>query len=227
MDVPEIYARCSAAFGDRVHLVSDRWDAPTPLPGWDVRALVNHLVNEERWTPELFAGATVDEVGDRFDGDLLGADPVTTFDEAAATALRTVQADGAMDRTVHLSFGDRPGSEYALQLSADHLVHAWDLARALGTDEALDEDVVAELLDWYVRETEELYHRIDVIGPRIDVPEGAGAQDQLLGRFGRRPQRVSGPLPARGRTASSRRRPRSPARCRAQGPASSGCCRRA
>ena len=187
MDVPTIYARCSSAFGDRVHRVGDRWDAPTVLPGWDVRALVNHLVNEERWTPELFAGATVEEVGDRFDGDLLGADPVGAFDDAAATALRTVRAAGAMDRTVHLSFGDRPGSEYALQLSADHLVHAWDLARALGTDESLDEDVVAALLDWYVRGTEELYHRIGVIGPRVEVPAGAGAQAELLGGFGRRP----------------------------------------
>ncbi|MDN5857920.1 MAG: TIGR03086 family metal-binding protein [Pseudonocardia sp.] len=187
MDVPEIYARCSSAFSDRVHLVDDRWDAPTALPGWSVRALVNHLVNEERWTPELFAGATVDEVGDRFDGDLLGADPIATFDEAAAAALRTVQDAGAMDRTVHLSFGDRPGSEYALQLSADHLVHAWDLARALGTDERLDEEVVEALLGWYVGETEELYRRIGVIGPRVDVPAGTGAQAELLGRFGRQP----------------------------------------
>jgi uncharacterized protein (TIGR03086 family) len=170
-----------------VHAVGDRWADPTVLPGWDVRELVNHLVNEERWTPELFAGATVEQVGDRFDGDLLGADPVAAFDDAAAAALRTVQGPGAMDRAVHLSFGDRPGSEYALQLSADHLVHAWDLARALGTDETLDEEVVAVLLDWYVRETEELYHRIGVIGPRVEVPAGAGPQAALLGRFGRRP----------------------------------------
>lgn len=186
MDVPEIYARCSSAFGGRVHLVEDRWDTPTALPAWSVRALVNHLVNEERWAPALFAGATVEQVGDRFDGDLLGADPIVTFDEAASTALRTVRADGAMERTVHLSFGDRPGSEYALQLAADHLVHAWDLAHALGTDERLDEDVVEVLLEWYVRETEELYHQIGVIGPRVDVPAAAGAQAQLLGRFGRR-----------------------------------------
>jgi uncharacterized protein (TIGR03086 family) len=187
MDVPEIYARCSAAFADRVHLVGDRWAAPSGLPGWDVRTLVNHLVNEERWTPELFGGATVESVGDRFDGDLLGADPVATFDDAAAAALRSIREEGAMERTVHLSFGDRPGSEYALQLSADHLVHAWDLARALGTDETLDPEVVDILLPWYVQETEELYHRIDVIGARVEVPAGAGAQAELLGRFGRRP----------------------------------------
>ncbi|WP_082399689.1 maleylpyruvate isomerase N-terminal domain-containing protein [Pseudonocardia sp. EC080619-01] len=87
MDVPEIYAWCTAAFAVQVHLVGTRWTAPSGLPGWDVRAVVNHLVNEQRWTPELFAGATIDSVGDRFDSDLLGDDPVSMFDHTAAMAL--------------------------------------------------------------------------------------------------------------------------------------------
>ena len=186
VDVREIYARCSAGFGERVHAVGDRWADPTVLPGWDVRELVNHLVNEERWTPHLFGGATVEEIGSRFDGDLLGADPVATFDEAAAAALAAVQAEGAVERTVHLSFGDRPGHEYAMQLSADHLVHTWDLARALGTDETLDPEAVAVVHEWFFS-TEPLYRRIGVIGPRVEVPADAGTQAQLLGMFGRTP----------------------------------------
>ncbi len=187
MDVREIYTRCSAAFGERVHAVYGRWDAPTVNPGWGVRELVNHLVNEERWTPLLLGGATIAEIGDRFDGDLLGPDPLTTYDEAAAAALAAVLAEGAVEGVAHLSFGDRPSREYVLQLSADHLVHAWDLARALGTDETLDADVVDVLLRWYVEETEALYHRIEVIGPRVEVAAGSGAQAELLGRFGRTP----------------------------------------
>ena len=184
MDSPEIYARCSAAFADRVHRVDGRWAAPTPCPGWDVRALVNHLVHEQRWAPHLFGGATIADVGGRFDGDLLGDDPVATLDEAAATALAAVRAPGAMERTVHLSFGDRPGREYATQLAADHLVHAWDLARALGLDEGLDPEAVSVLLDWFPT-TQPLYREIGVIGPPVAVP--GGPQDELLGMFGRTP----------------------------------------
>lgn len=183
MDVREIYARSSAAFATAVSAVDGRWDAPTALPGWDVRELVHHLVHEERWTPPLLGGATIEEVGGRFDGDLLGEAPLPVFDEAAAAALDAV-VDVDLERTVHLSFGDRPAREYVLQLSADHLVHAWDLARALGADDTLDAEVVAALLGWYVDETEALYHRIGVIGPRVEVP-GGGAQAELLGRFGR------------------------------------------
>lgn len=186
MDVREIYARCSAGFTERVRTIDRAWDAPTPLPGWDVRTLVHHLVHEEVWTPPLLGGATIEEVGDRFDGDLLGPDPIATLEEAAAAALAAVRADGVLERTVHLSFGDRPGREYVLQLSADHLVHTWDLARALGADERLDPEVCAAVLDWFRVDTEALYQRIGEIGPRVEVP-GGDAQAELLGRFGRTP----------------------------------------
>lgn len=184
MDVQDIYARCSAAFAEAVHTVDGRWGAPTVLPGWDVRELVHHLVHEERWAPLLLGGATIEEVGGRLDGDLLGDDPLPVFDATAAAALAAVRS-ADLDRTVHLSFGDRPASAYVLQLSTDHLVHTWDLTRALGTDSTLDAELVETLLTWYVEETEELYHRIGVIGPRV---EATGGQAELLGRFGRVPR---------------------------------------
>ncbi|MDT7649790.1 MAG: hypothetical protein QOI36_1196, partial [Pseudonocardiales bacterium] len=90
VDVREIYARCSAEFGAQVHAVDGRWDAPTPLPGWTVRDLVRHLVEEELWAPPLFAGSTIEEIGSPFEGDLLGDDPLGTFDIAAARALGAV-----------------------------------------------------------------------------------------------------------------------------------------
>ena len=33
---------------------------------------------------------------------------------------------------MHLSFGDTPVDEYAMQMIADHLIHGWDLAAATG-----------------------------------------------------------------------------------------------
>ena len=84
----------------------------------------------------LLGGSTIEEVGSRFDGDLLGDDPVRTVDEAGALA--AVRAEGAVEGSAHLSFGDHPGREYTMQLAADHLVHTWDLARAIGAAETLD-----------------------------------------------------------------------------------------
>ena len=63
-----------------------QWAAPTPCPGWDVRALVNHVVAGNLQAAELAAGATISEVGDHLDGDLLGADPLGAYDASAKAA---------------------------------------------------------------------------------------------------------------------------------------------
>jgi uncharacterized protein (TIGR03086 family) len=185
-DVREVYGRASAAFSTAAHRIGDRWQAPTPCADWDVRQLLHHVVEEERWTPPLFAGETIAGVGDRFAGDLLGHDPLASLDEAAAAALDAIRYDGAMERTVHLSFGDFPGREYALQLAADHLVHAWDMARALGVDERLDLETVVVIRDWF-RSMEQAYRDAGVIGPRTAVSPDADPQAELLAMFGRAP----------------------------------------
>ena len=107
-----------------------------------MRALVNHVVGEDRWTPPLLEGATIAEVGDRFDGDLLGADPVGAARAAAAAAVASVAERLPGGGMVHLSYGDEQMTEYVHQLSADHLIHAWDLAAATGGDVRLDPELV-------------------------------------------------------------------------------------
>src|SRR5687767_4336634 len=124
MELDELYASSLRAFGDRVRQVGpQQWTAPTPCADWDVRALVNHIVYEQRWSVPLFAGATIADVGDQFEGDLLGSDPVNAYADAMKAALEAATETG----TVHLSFGDTPAVEYLRQLLADHLVHGWDL----------------------------------------------------------------------------------------------------
>src|SRR4051812_12240655 len=75
-------------------VTADQWDDPTPCTEWNVRALVNHVVGEELWVRPLLEGSTIEQVGDRFDGDLLGDDPVARGREASAEAV------GAADKHV-------------------------------------------------------------------------------------------------------------------------------
>jgi uncharacterized protein (TIGR03086 family) len=185
MDVPAMFRAAVAEFDARVQQIGDhQWSAPTPDEGWTVRDLVNHIVGEGLWAPPLLAGSTIAEVGDRFDGDVLGAQPKLTWAAASAGAVQAVEADGAMDRTVHLSFGDFPGSEYTLQLFADHLIHAWDLARAIGADERLDTGLVTSCATWFGA-VEDAYRSAGAIAARPPVPGDADAQTVLLARFGR------------------------------------------
>jgi uncharacterized protein (TIGR03086 family) len=187
MELVDIYRRSLAEFTDRVRQVGpEQWGAVTPCTDWDVRALVNHVVGEDRWTVPIMAEQTIADVGDRFDGDLLGADPAASTADAAAGAERAVAEPGALERTVHLSFGDTPAEEYVRQLLADHLIHAWDLAVAIGADPNLDPTAVRACAGWFA-DREDLYRQGGAVGAKVTVPDGASEQDRLLGAFGRDP----------------------------------------
>jgi uncharacterized protein (TIGR03086 family) len=187
MDLLQAYRRGLGEFTDRVGQVGyDQWPAPTPCADWDVRTLVNHVVGEDRWTVPLFAGATIDQLGNRFDGDLLGPDPAGAARDAAAAAERAVSEPGALDRTVHLSFGDTPADEYLHQLLAEHLVHGWDLAVALGVEPTLDPEAVHECARWFTQRTG-MYQEGGLISAAMRVPADASEQDRLVAAFGRDP----------------------------------------
>ena len=183
MDLGTLYARTVEGWAERVNAVpADRWDDPTPCRDWTVRDLVNHVCSEDRWTAPLVEGATVEDVGDRFDGDLLGKDPISSALAAAAEATRAVAQQLPEHRPVHLSYGEEQLDEYLLQLAADHLIHGWDLAVATGGDPRLDPALVAEVSRWFA-EREEVYRSVGAVGPR-GVSHG-DAQGELLAGAGR------------------------------------------
>ena len=174
-----------ASFGTRLDGVGgDAWSSPTPCVDWSVRDLVNHVVSELLWMPPLFEGKTIAEVGDRFDGDVLGDDPAGIFTAAATAAAAVAEEQGARERTVHLSFGDVPGAEYLGQLTTDLVIHSWDLARASGLDERLDEGLVAAV-QAFLEPQAEMWRGAGAFGSRVDVPSNADAQTRLLALAGR------------------------------------------
>jgi uncharacterized protein (TIGR03086 family) len=187
VDVVKVHRITCETFADLVRTVRvEQWQLGTPCTRWSVRDLVNHVVAEDLWTPPLLGGATIAEVGDRFDGDVLGVDPPATADAAATAAMDAVAEPGAIGRTVHVSFGDISGEEYAWQLAFDHLVHAWDLGRAIGADPTFDPAVVRACAAWF-EHAEELYRAGGVIAARATTPAHASSLEQLVARTGRDP----------------------------------------
>lgn len=185
-DVVELFERAVTHFGDRVTAIGDQWAATTPDTEWDVRDLVNHVLSENLWAPPLLSGRTIGDVGDRFDGDQLGDDPVAAWTAAVALSIPAVAEAGALDRTVHVSFGDISGREYVSQLVCDHAIHGWDLARAIGADEEMDADLVAFAYDFLLPQVDG-WRSAGVFGPKVEVPAGVGSQAELLALSGRNP----------------------------------------
>jgi len=164
-----------------------QWRDGTPCSEWDVRTLVHHLLYEQYWVAPLFEGLEIDQVGDRFEGDLMGGD-ASAWPGLLASSIERAHAavarPGALDRTVHLSFGDASGREYAIQLIADLAIHAWDLAQATGQDGTLESGVVALLLPW-TEVNAELLAGSGMFGVRIDAAPDAPDDVRLLGQLGR------------------------------------------
>ena len=183
-DLVELFRRSIDTFTSRVEAVGpDQWHDPTPCDEWDVRALVNHVTGEQLWAPHLVAGETIEQVGDRYDGDVLESDPAALVRDASQRSSAAF-AGADLDAIVHLSFGDVPCREYLLQMLTDAEVHGWDLAVATGQDTAVDPEVAAALLP-SLAEQEELIRGSGVFGEA--QPVGADADDatRVLAMLGR------------------------------------------
>jgi uncharacterized protein (TIGR03086 family) len=182
-----LHEQAVAQWLEVVRAVPDEaWGWPTPCDEWDVRALVNHVVGEELWAPPLMEGRTIEAVGGRFDGDLLGRGAVTAAELAAKGATAAFEAPGALDRTVALSFGDTPAAEYGWQLTADHLVHSWDLAAAIGAELAVGDSLVGAVSTWFAGR-EDGYRQAGAVRERPEVP-AMGSWETLLVACGRDPR---------------------------------------
>jgi uncharacterized protein (TIGR03086 family) len=166
-------------------VTSEQWELPTPNQEWNVRELLNHVVVGNYWVPELVRGRSIDEVGDRYDGDVLGSDPVAAYDESAGAAAAAFEAPGALDAPCGVSYGPVPGSVYAGHRFIDVLVHGWDLATATGQDTALNPGLVAACLE-VVTPQADLLRDSGAFATDVEAPPDADPQTTLLALLGRK-----------------------------------------
>jgi uncharacterized protein (TIGR03086 family) len=187
MDIAEIHRIALTGLDRRVDSIrDDQWDLPTPDTEWNVRDLVQHLVSGTLWVKPLLDGLTIEQVGDRFDGDVLGNDPKAAWRAASAEAVAACLEPGAMDRIVHLSFGDTRAEDYILERVGDAAMHTWDLSRALGVDDSLDARVV-EAGRRLLAKVGDLWREHGALGPVVATEPGADAQTLFIADSGRSP----------------------------------------
>lgn len=187
LDLPEVHDRALDVARRYVAGVrDDQWKHPTPCDDWNVRELVNHIVSGNFWAGELARGKTIEEVGDRLDGDVLGGDPVAAYDESARAANQAFRAPGAMEAPCAVSYGPVPGEVYAGHRLIDVLIHGWDVAKATGQDTTLPPELVEAT--WAVVEPQkELLLGSGAFGADHTTPPGADRQTALLMLLGRTP----------------------------------------
>jgi uncharacterized protein (TIGR03086 family) len=158
-------------------------NAPTPCESWNVRALINHFVGTARW----WAGV-LDGEAPVTDADYAGGNFVAAYEESIRIALAAFEAEGALNRTVRLPFGEFPGDVVRGMAALDQFTHGWDLARALGYPTDLDPGLAAQLLGQPRTAITDAYRGPDgeaPFAPAARAPAGAGPADQLAAFLGR------------------------------------------
>lgn len=161
-----------------------RWHAATPCAGWDAHALLNHVVSGNLWAAELAAGTTIESVGGRLDGDVLGPDPARSYATSAEAAAAAFLRPGALDAPCAVSYGPVPGSVYAGHRFLDVFIHGWDLATATGQDTALDPDLM-EACRQIIEPQLELFRAAGALAAELPVPPDATPQTRFLAILGR------------------------------------------
>jgi hypothetical protein len=193
--VPELFIAADRALLGVVNQIKDdQWDMK--MPAWfqtggaqknlTLRQIINYHAYEDAWVPDMLAGKTVAEVGDKYAGDLLGANPKASFAVAVGEAVAAVEALDDLDRPMHFSYGDYPVREGLKHLIFFRGIRTLDIAKAIGADDTKYGDLVQGL--WVVLRPEaEQWRALGVFGAEIEVPENAPLKDRLLGLTGRRP----------------------------------------
>jgi uncharacterized protein (TIGR03086 family) len=158
-------------------------DGPTPCASWDVRALVNHFVGTTRWWATTIAGD-----GGVADADYAAGDFVAAYAESIRIAVAAFGADGALDRTIRLPFGEFPGTVLLSLATMEQFTHGWDLARAIGQPTDLDPGLATGLLSQARLAIADAYRGPDgqaLFGSARQAPAGAGPADHLAAFLGR------------------------------------------
>jgi uncharacterized protein (TIGR03086 family) len=176
VDLVDRYQDAADRFTARLDAVADdQWDKPTPCSDWNVRQLVDHVIEIQRQIPEGL-GASV--------GD--GAEAHGRWNGVRDAALAALRQPGVLDRTMPGRGGEVPIDIALLPRLSDLILHTWDLARATGGDERIDADSAAVVLE-FLRPNDEILRSSGTFGPRVDPPPGADAAVELLCFSGRRP----------------------------------------
>jgi uncharacterized protein (TIGR03086 family) len=178
-DLLGLYRQASEWTLDKVRGAKQALDSDTPCDGWNVRNLMNHMLETQHY---FVASAQGDKdakpPSQTPPTGLLSDDPVADFTRTRQQTIDTFSEAGVIERT-----GPSLGIAFA-----DQLLHGWDLAKATGQDATMP-DGLAEAAYGMIQGKFTEEQRKGVFDPEIEVGDDASPQDRLLAYTGRRPAR--------------------------------------
>jgi uncharacterized protein (TIGR03086 family) len=171
----------------------DDWSRPTPCDEWTVRDIVNKVVA----STQLFAAFGRRERPHPMPDlvhpvELVGEDPLGTFQAAADECRAVWRAAGALDGTAPSTVGEFPAVAVLNARIFDTTVLTWDVAQAIGVGSLVDELLDDRLAAYVLRVARAIVPNVRRVSPDrykdpTDPGEGAPLVVQMIAATGRDP----------------------------------------
>ena len=184
--IADRYRSRADAFERKVAAVRPgQWSNQSPCEDWNARDVLRHIIDMH--------GVMLRPLHRRLSpAPSVEDDPLGAFKSARAD-VEAVLDDPELAGTEDDSPVGRLTVEQHIDqvISADLVIHGWDLARATGQDDRIDPAEIDRV--WKVWDGvftvlgEETLRAQGVCGPEVKVPDDAPLQDRLLGLLGRDP----------------------------------------
>jgi uncharacterized protein (TIGR03086 family) len=179
-DVQDRYRLVSNGFDAALRAVTpDKWEAQSPCELWRARNVVAHVVEGHRGVIAGVRGGESKPMG-------ADEDPRQAWEEASQEIDEITGDPKASAKEIDGPTGRMPAEQIIGQfVTMDLLVHTWDLARAVGADERLDENSVRDAYE-ALKPVDAMIRQPYVFGPKLEPPVGADLQTEFLYFLGRR-----------------------------------------
>jgi len=155
----------------------------TSTPDPTFRDIVFAHAYDEAWVPDVLAGKSPAD-GDEFrNADLLGDDPIASYDRLNDTATAAVREGVAPGTTFRFQYGDYSVEEGFAHLATYRAFQAWMIAKHLGIPFRMSPELIAGLNENVVPHADE-WRQFGVFPPAIDPPADADDETRLLCTLG-------------------------------------------
>ena len=198
MNIRELDRRAMDVTAGIVSLITpEQLGDPTPCAGWQVGDLLAHIIGQYHGFALAASGQPMSV--EAFHPRPVTADPVSTYQQAAALVTEAFAEDGVLDRTFHLP-EIRDGAAFPATAAigfhlVDEVAHAWDLAKSIRAPIELDDEVLQAALSVAMQVPDGPAFRGEgrLFAPAHPTEDDMATLDRIVALLGRRPDWSSAP----------------------------------
>ncbi|MEY2473921.1 MAG: hypothetical protein QOK28_3250 [Actinomycetota bacterium] len=173
-EIVDLYRQAATWSIDKIDGATANLDAPTPCEKWDVRTLLNHMLETQQYFVASAQGREASPPSPEPPA-LISDNPAADF-----AAARDALVESYADPEVLEKRGFGIGVAFS-----DLLIHGWDVASATGQDTTMPDGLAQAAYDTiHGKFTDD--QRKGLFHPEVDAADDADAQTKLLAYTGRR-----------------------------------------